>query len=166
MVFDEGAVLERVAWPVLDHAELLARSPGGALVVRLDPGDEPEPGASWVQRVDAVRRQPYLGFAAWLQVRSLLTEHGRLPCVATVCGSPVLLADLVSFVHAREDLVELGLESPGEWSTLLHARRLVTAPGPPWLVLGAQPYLGRARLARQRGEPVRAGRSTTWTRWA
>jgi hypothetical protein len=77
----------------------------------------------------------------------------------------VLLADLVSF-QVAEDRIELGLERPGAWSQLLHERRLVTSAGPPWLVLGAQPYLGRAARARDRGEPVNAARATTWTRWA
>jgi hypothetical protein len=77
----------------------------------------------------------------------------------------VLLADLVSF-EGEGDQVALGLEPPGDWSRLLHERRLATDPGPRWLVLGAQPCLGRVARARERGEPVNAGRSTTWTRWA
>jgi hypothetical protein len=86
--------------------------------------------------------------------------------VATVCGYPVLTADLVSLAVTADDRLDLGLEPPGAWAALLEHRRLVTSPGPPWLVLGEQPYLGRAQRARDRGEPVGAGRSTTWTRWA
>jgi hypothetical protein len=109
--------------------------------------------------------QPYLGFSAWLQVQAQLAEHGALACVVTVCGYPVLLADLVSFEGA-DDQVRLGLDTPGEWSTRLHERRLVTSPGPRWLLLGEQPHLGRAARACERREPVNACRSTTWTRWA
>jgi hypothetical protein len=111
-------------------------------------------------------RQPYLGFSSWLHVRALLDLHGRLPAVFTVCGYPVLTAGLVSFRHAADQEVELGLERPGPWAGLLEDRRLVTSPGPRWLVLGAQPYLGRAARARERGEQVGAARSTTWSRWA
>ena len=75
---------------------------------------------------------------------------------------PVLVADLVSFDPDGAGSVDLGLERPGDWSRLLEKRRLVTSPGPPWLLLGNQPYLGRAARARERGEPVGAGRSTVW----
>src|SRR4051812_38972971 len=154
----------------LDHDELLAACPGGVLVVRLASGAGPEASWPWVRRVEAVQRQPYLGLPAWLQIKARLSVSGRLPCVVTVCGDPVLLADLSSFVSVDDDQeaawVDLGLETPGPWAALLHERRLVTSPGPPWLLLGEQPYLGRAAPARDRGEPVGAGRSTTWTRWA
>ena len=165
LLYDEEHVRQLGHWAPIEHEDLLAACPGGVLVVRLGPGDEPENTWSWDRRVDAFQHQPYLGFAAWLQVCAYLAVHGRLASVVTVCGYPVLLADLVSF-SGKGDQVELGLERPGEWSRLLHERRLVTSPGPRWLVLGAQPYLGRAARARDRGEPVNAGRSTTWTRWA
>ena len=85
-------------WAPIEHEDLLAACPGGVLVVRLGPGDEPENTWSWDRRVDAFQRQPYLGFAAWLQVRAYLAVHGRLASVVTVCGYPVLLADLVSLL--------------------------------------------------------------------
>ena len=165
LLYDEDHVRELGHWAPIEHEDLLTMCPGGVLVVRVGPGDELEDTWSWDRRVEALRHQPYLGFAAWLQVRAHLAVHGRLASVFTVCGFPVLLADLVSF-DGKGDQVELGLERPEEWSSLLHERRLVTSPGPRWLVLGAQPYLGRAARARDRGEPVNAGRSTTWTRWA
>jgi hypothetical protein len=166
LLYEESRVRGLGRWPAVDHADLLAVCPGGVVVVRLGPGDEPEAGWPWERRAREFRVQPYLGFAAWLQVRAHLQHRGRLACVVTVCGYPVLLADLVSFVSAEDDRVELGFEPPGDWSSLLQEHRLVTSPGPPWLLLGGQPYLGRAARARERGEPVNAGRSTTWTRWA
>ena len=150
----------------VDHDELLAASPGGVLVVRMGPGSEPGDDWSWTRRVEAYRRQPEIALVAWLQVQAHLWVHQRLACVVTVCGYPVLLADLVSFDPAAAGEVELGLEPPGDWSRLLHEHRLVTSPGPPWLLLGAQPYLRGAEQARDRGEPVNEGRSTTWSRWA
>jgi len=146
--------------------QLLAASPGGVLVVRLGPGSEPEDDWPWTRRVEAYRRQPEIALVAWLQVQAHLRVYERLACVVTVRGYPVLLADLVSFVPAAAGQVELGLERPGDWSRLLHDHRLVTSPGPSWLLLGAEPYLGRAARAGDRGEPVNAGRSTTWSRWA
>jgi hypothetical protein len=170
VLYDEAAVRDLARWRVLEHETLLHACPDGVLVVRLGRGEEPAPGDSWATRAAAFRRQPYLGLAAWLQVRAFVAVHHRLACVFTVCGYPVLTADLVSFdavsLDAAGDQVELGLEPPGGWSGLLHQHRLVTSPGPRWLVLGAQPYLGRAERARDRGEPVDAGRSTTWSRWA
>ena len=166
LLYDESQVRALGGWPCLDHDVLLAACPGGVLVVRLAPGEEPDPGWSWEKRADAWRVQPDLGFASWLQGCALVSVYGTLPCVVTVCGYPVLVADLVSFRAGGHDRVELGLQKPGAWASLLDQRRLVTSPGPPWLVLGAQPYLGRAQRARERGEPVNAGRATTWTRWA
>jgi hypothetical protein len=165
LLYDERAVRHLARWSALDHATLLDACPGGVLVVRLGRGEEPAPGDSWAQRAEAVRTQPYLGFAAWLQVSAYVAAYGRLACAVTVCGYPVLLADLTSF-RAGSDTVELSLAEPGAWSRLLHERRLVTSPGPRWLLLGAQPYLGRAARAQERGEPVDAGRSTIWSRWA
>lgn len=156
----------RQACRIVDHDELLAACPAGVLVVRLGRGLEPAASASWAERASAVRRQPYLGFAAWAQVRATLALSGRLGCVVTVCGYPVLLADLVAFGSRDGAEVTLDLEPPGDWAALLHERRLVTSPGPAWLLLGAQPYLGRAARARELGVPVNAGRSTTWSRWA
>jgi len=170
LLYDEDRVRELGRWQVVDHEELLASCPGGVFVMRLGPGAEPDATAPWGSVAEALRVQPYLGFPAWLQVAALVSAYAPLPCVATVCGYPVLLADLVSFRSRADeeagDQVVLGLEPAGEWAGLLARRRLVTSAGPPWLVLGAQPYLGRAARARARGEPVGAARSTTWTRWA
>jgi hypothetical protein len=165
LLYDEHAVRQLARWQPVDHATLLEACPGGVLVVRLGRGEEPASHDGWRALAEAFRLQPSLGFAAHLQVRAFLAAHGHLACVVAACGYPVLLADLVSFGD-HGDQVELGLEQPGEWSRLLHHRRLVTGPGPRWLLLGAQPCLGRAARARERDEPVEAGRSTTWSRWA
>ncbi len=166
LLYDEARVRGLARWSLVDHDELLAAAPGGVLVVRLGPGREPGDDWSWDRRADACRRQPEIALIAWLHVRAQLRGYGRLGCVVTVGGFPVLLADLVSCDPDGEGHVDLGLERPGEWSRLLEERRLVTSPGPTWLLLGAQPYLGRAARAHERGEPVGAGRSTTWGRWA
>jgi hypothetical protein len=165
LLYDEHCVQLLARWQAIGHQDLLDACPGGVLVVRLGPGEEQDSSWDWERRAETVRLQPAVGFAAWLQVNALLAVSGRLACVVTVCGYPVLTADLVSF-RGVGDQVDLGLERPGTWASLLHERRLVTSPGPRWLVLGAQPYLGRAARAQERGEPVGAGRSTTWERWA
>jgi|tagenome__1003787_1003787.scaffolds.fasta_scaffold20797433_3 hypothetical protein len=148
-----------------DHAALLEACPGGVLVIRLARCEEPAPGDSWEQRAEAFRVQPHLGFAAWLEVCAHLAVHGRLAMAVTVGDRPVLLADLVSFRGGGE-LVELGLEPPGEWGGLLAGRRLVTGPGPRWLMLGGRQSPACAARGGDRREPVGAGRSTTWSRWA
>jgi hypothetical protein len=165
MSYDDRAGRDPARWPAVDHGTLLEACSGGVLVVRLARDEEPATSDSWSHRAEALRHQPDVGFAAWHQVRAGLSRHRRLACVATVCGYPVLLADLVGFV-ARGEHVELGLEPPGEWSRHLHRRRLVTRPGPRWLVLGAQSCPGRVVWPQERSEPVNAGRSTTWSRWA
>ncbi|HEX3931859.1 MAG TPA: hypothetical protein VHW64_14230 [Nocardioides sp.] len=165
LLYDEEAVRALAQWHSLDHDALLAACPGGVFVIRLGRGLEPAASASWSERASSIARQPYLGFAAWVQVRARLAGAGRLGCVVTVCGYPVLLADLVSFGARDVGEVPIGLEPPGPWAGLLHQRRLVTSPGPAWLLLGGQPSLGRAGRSRVLGEPVNAGRSTTWSRW-
>jgi hypothetical protein len=165
LLYDEHQVRALAQWSPVSHESLLEACPGGVVVVRLGPGEEPDPIWSWEQRAAAFRIQPFLGFAAWLGVNAYLSVHGRLACAVTVCGYPVLLADAVSCRESKSQ-VELGLEPAGPWSQLLNDRRLTTGPGPRWLLLGSQPYLGRASRARERGEPVNAGRSTTWSRWA
>jgi hypothetical protein len=164
-ILEDQAGVEASGWPAADHATLLEACPGGVVVVRLEHDEEPASTDSWADRVDAFRIQPYLGLAAWLQVRAYLAAHGRSACVVTLGGFPVLLADLVSFEGA-DDQVVLGLDRPGAWSELLHGRRLLTAAGPRWVVLGAQPYVGRVARAREHGATSNAGRSSTWSRWA
>jgi len=166
LLYDEARVRGLARWAPVDHDELMAASPGGVLVVRLGPGMEPGDDWPWDRRVEACRRQPEIALIAWLQIRAHLRTCGRLACVVTVCGFPVLLADLVRFDPDGAGNVNLGLERPGDWSLVLEERRLVTSPGPSWLLLGSQPYLGRAARARERGERVGAGRSTVWGRWA
>ena len=166
LLYDEARVRGLARWAPVDHDELMAASPGGVLVVRLGPGMEPGDDWPWDRRVEACRRQPEIALIAWLQIRAHLRTCGRLACVVTVCGFPVLLADLVRFDPDGAENVILGLERPGDWSLVLEERRLVTSPGPSWLLLGSQPYLGRAARARERGERVGAGRSTVWGRWA
>jgi hypothetical protein len=166
LLFDREAVRALASWPSLDHESLLAECPGGVLVVRLGRGLEPGPSATWEEMRRVVRRQPYLGFPALLQVQAYLAVHGRLACVATVSDYPVLRADLVSFVATGDDQVELGLERPGSWADQVCGARLVTSPGLPWLLLGAQPCLGRAAPERGEGELAFSPRATTWARWA
>jgi hypothetical protein len=166
LLYDAERVAGVAGWPAVEHTVLLAESPCGVFVARLGPGREVSALATWEQSAAAVRVQADLGFPAWAQAKALLGVGGRLPFVASVCGFPVLLADLVSLRGGFGRDLELGLEPAGPWRHLLDQRRLVTAPGPPWLLLGHQPYLGRAQRARDRGEPVGAGRESTWTRWA
>jgi len=167
-----GAVLHREAhvralaeWTPLDHGELDRSCPGGVLVARLGPGREPEPAWSWDERVAAWSAHPDVGLYARLQVAGRLADHGRLPFVVTLCGYPVLTADLTGIrgdpTHPGAAVMDLA--EAGPWTRLLERRRLVTSPGPPWLLTGAQPYLGRAARARTattwRGDP----RRTVWS---
>jgi hypothetical protein len=78
--------------------------------------------------------------------------------VATVCGYPVRFAELTGLAllpasapgcHWAEQRVALELRQPTEaaappWTTQVAERRLVTGPGPAWILLGSQPYAGRA----------------------
>ncbi|MGC4111089.1 MAG: hypothetical protein QM747_11845 [Nocardioides sp.] len=160
------AVRALAAWQPVDHDELLSACDGGVLVVRLERGLEPAASSSWADRAGAVCRQPYLGFAAWVRVRSLLDRAGRLACVVTVSGYPVLLGDLVGLGARLGDQVRIELEPPGEWADVLQGRRLVTPPGPAWQVLGGPRRAGCAAARPDVGVAANAGRSTTWSRWA
>jgi hypothetical protein len=164
-ILEDQAGVGASRWLLADHATLLEACPGGVVVVRLGREEQPAWTASWAERVDAFRIQPYLGLAAWLQVRANLAAHGRSACVVTLSGFPVLLADLVS-LEGADDQVVLGLEQPGAWSELLRGRRLLTGSGPRWVVLGTEPHVGRAIRARDRRATSNAGRSSTWSRWA
>jgi hypothetical protein len=166
LLYVEARVTSLAERAQADQAELLSVSPGGVFVLRLGRGREISTALTWEEAVAALEVQSDLGLMMRLHVRSYLAAFGRLPFVATVCGFPVLTADLVSFDAVVDDRVALGLEKAGSWRGLLEGRRLSTSPGPPWLLLGHQPYLGRAEAARERGEPVGAARSTTWSRWA
>jgi hypothetical protein len=166
VVYDEQRVRDLSAWTAMDPEAVRAESGSRLLVIRLGPGHEPRAEWTWEQRVESVRFQPHLGFPARAQLRAYLGHHERLACVATVCGYPVLVAELAAFDHTVDGRLDLVLEPAGSWAALVERRRLVTGPGPPWLVMGEQPYLGRAARARQRGESVGAGRSTIWSRWA
>lgn len=170
LLYEESRVRDLASWPAIDHEELLALCSSGVLVVRLGPGEEPGAHLGWQARAEAVRCQPSVGFAAWLQVHAAVCECARLPCVVTVCGFPVLTADLTSIRpsgHGRAgSVVRLDLEPAGSWAEALDQRRLVTGPGPRWLLLGSQPYVGRAARERDGREPVHAGRETMWERWA
>jgi hypothetical protein len=167
-----GAVLHREAhvralagWTPVDHGELSRSCPGGMVVARLGPGREPEPAWSWDQRVAAWRTHADVGLFARMQVAGRLADHGTLPFVVTLCGYPLLTADLTDVQGDPDDarVAVMDLAQAGPWTRLLERRRLVTSPGPPWLLIGAQPYLGRAARAREargwRGDP----RRTVWT---
>jgi hypothetical protein len=169
VLYDEARVRSLAGWPTLDHAELTASSAGGVVVVRLGPGCEPEAEWSWERRADTWRAQPDVGLFARIQVRGRIAAYGPLPCVITVCGFPVLTADLHDVrggEQSHRPMALMELAPAGPWAGLLEERRLVTIPGPAWLLLGAQPYLGRAARAREAGEWRGAPRATTWNRWA
>jgi hypothetical protein len=166
LLYDAERVADLGRWTSADHAALLAACRGGVFVLRLGRHTPVSVLDPWAERAAGLRVQADVGFAARLQARAHLAAYDSLPFVATVCGFPVLCGDLASLRGLPDDRVELGLEPAGAWQHVLEARRLVTSPGPPWLLLGRQPYLGRAQRAHDRGEPVGAGRSTTWSRWA
>jgi hypothetical protein len=161
LLYDEARVRFLAAWPEVDHTEVLARCPGGVLVVRLGRGDEPAPHDTWQGRADRLRVQPGAGVMARAQVRARIEEHGPLPLVVTVCGYPVLLAELTGLAalpeadpgghHWAERRVVLEMRPPTDRSAARTAvvaeRRLVTSAGPAWLLLGAQPYAAARRTA-------------------
>jgi hypothetical protein len=154
LLYDEQEVRSLSSWTILDHDTLRASCPSRIVVVRLGPGDEPGQEWSWEQRAAAIRLQPYLGFPAWAQIRALVGVCRWMACVATVCGYPVLTAELTAVGVTDDQRLDLRLEPAGDWAALLERRRLVTSPGPPWLVLGEQPYLGRAARERRGGHPA------------
>jgi hypothetical protein len=165
--YDGDRVGALAARPVVDEVALLAQEPGGVLVARVGRVGEisvPDP-AEGAAATMCVRSG--LGLEAWLGVRAHLDAHERMPFVATVCGFPVLVADVVRIAATPGPQVELEVEPAGPWRRLVDGRRLVTRPGPTWLLLGHRPSLGRARQAAGgRGERVGAARSASWTRWA
>jgi hypothetical protein len=166
LLYDSDRVAALAGWSAVDQSALLGESPGGVLVARLGRGQDVSVLAPWAEVAASQLTQTDLGLAAWLQVKAYLDLHRRLPFVAMVCGFPVLLADVVSLAAVSGWQLGLGLEAAGPWRRLVDGHRFVTGPGPPWLLLGHQPYLGRAQRARDRAEPVGAGRATTWARWA
>jgi len=166
LLFDEARVTALAERAQADQAELLSICPAGVFVLRLGRGREISTAKAWEEAAGVLAVQGEPGPMTRLHVRSYLAAFGRLPFVATVGGFPVLAADLVSLHAGAGDGVTLGLEEAGAWQSLLEGRRLSTSPGPPWLLMGPPPYLGCAEAARERGEPVGAARSTTWSRWA
>ena len=152
LVFDAARVHEVARRPELDHGELLTACPSGVFVLRIGRAVAAASG-SWRERAAAVSEQRDVGPLARVQVRLRIQEHGPLPFVVTVCGYPVLLAELtdlppISPGRVRAELAEL---EPGRpWPALVRAHRLITSPGPPWLLLGRQPFLGRATRRRER----------------
>ena len=131
----------------------------------------PAPGTSGPRRSASCGTS---GPLARFQVRVRIEEHGPMPFVATVCGYPVLLAELTDLPPVSPGRVRPELTEPTEPTDATQpgrdpgprcsdGRRLVTSPGPPWLWLGAQPFLGRATRSRERppfpcaGHPWRPG---------
>jgi hypothetical protein len=130
----------------------VAACPSGVFVLRIG-RDVAAPSGSWRARAAAVSEQRNVGPLARVQVRLRIQEHGPLPFVVTVCGYPVLLAELTDLPpiapgRVRAELAEL--ERRRLWPALVRAHRLITSPGPPWLLLGWQPFLGRATRRRER----------------
>jgi len=165
LLYDDARVREVARRPERDHSDLLRVSPGGLFVLRLGP-DAVVPSGTWRERTEAVGDLRDVGPLARFQVRVGIQQHGPLPFVATACGYPVLLAGLSDLPPVAPGRVRPDLTAPepgtGRWTRLLRARRLITSPGPPWLLLGSQPFLGRAIRARERppfpcaGHPRRA----------
>jgi hypothetical protein len=152
LLFDEGRVREVARRPELDHGELLDASPHGVFVLRLG-RDAVSPSGSWPERATALRGLRDVGPLARIQVRLRIHEHGPLPFVATVCGYPVLLARLTDLPPVTPGRVRAELTEPehgSPWPALVERSRLITSPGPPWLLLGSQPFLGRATRRRER----------------
>ncbi|WP_151082904.1 hypothetical protein [Nocardioides cynanchi] len=152
LLYDEALVRSLARWPEADHAEVLAQCPGGPLVVRLGRGDE---------RAAPVETLAGAGQIIRSQVRARIEEHGSVPLVATVCGYPVRLAELTGLAvlpgasasgsHWAQQRVAVEFREPSEessrWTRQVTERRLVTGPGPAWLLLGSQPYAGTRRTA-------------------
>lgn len=166
LLYDAHRVREIAQWPEVDHDALLALCPAGVFVLRLSQGAV-DPGGSWRARAAALRHQTDVGDFARIQVRARLEDHGTLPVVATICGYPVLLAELVDLASVGPGRVRLALVPPdplAAWLAPLRSRRLVTSPGPTWLLLGSQPYLRRAGSAWPSDPPPGSGRDTMWAR--
>jgi len=165
LLYDAHRVHEVAQWPQVDHDALLALCPAGVFVLRLSHGAV-DPGRSWRARAAALRDQTDVGDFARIQVRARLEDHGTLPLVATICGYPVLLAELVDLVSVGPGRVRLAMVPPdpfAAWLDPLRSRRLVTSPGPSWLLLGSQPYLRQAGRACPTDAPG-PGRDTMWAR--
>lgn len=156
LLFDSGQVRELAGWRQVDHDALLSVCPGGVFVRRIPVQEGPA-------ALPATQEFRDVGDLARAHVRARLERVGPLPYVVTVCGYPVLVAELRSFVSVGHRRVRAELTGPSEtapWTSMVDHRRLVTSPGPPWLLLGAQPQLGRARRARSLGQSPGACRMT------
>lgn len=154
LLYDEQPVRALGSWSQADPREVLARCPGGVVVIRLGRGDEPDATGTWQALAERLCVQPGAGLMARTQLRARIEQHGPLPLVATVCGYPVLLAELTGVIrltaaepggtHWAQQGVSLSLREPADgsagWTTLVTRRRLATGPGPVWLLLGAQPF--------------------------
>jgi hypothetical protein len=163
---EASGILEVAQWPEVDHEELLRTCPGGLFVLRL--ARDTSTARSWAARAAAVRDQADVGALARIQVRGRLEANGTLPLVATVCGYPVLTAQLVDLMSVSPRRIRLELAEPdpsATWVGLLRGRRLLTGPGPSWLLLGVEPGLGGAPRAREHPLSPGASRETMWTRW-
>jgi hypothetical protein len=152
LLLDDARVREVARRPEVDHGELLGASPHGVFVLRLGRGVV-APSGSWAERATALREMPDVGPLARVQVRLRIHEHGLVPFVATVCGYPVLLAGLTDLPPVAPGRVRAELTEPehaSRWLPKVVRSRLITSPGPPWLLLGSQPFLGRATRRRER----------------
>jgi hypothetical protein len=183
LLYDDARVHEAARRPERDHADLLRASPSGVFVVRIG-RDAALPTGTWHERAARISDLRDVGPLARFQTRVRIQQYGPLPFVGTVCGYPVLLALLTDLPpvapgRVRAELTDpeltdpelnglelngLGTTAPAtHWTDLLCGRRLITSPGPPWLLLGSQPFLGRATRGRERppfpcaGHPRPAG---------
>ncbi len=149
--YDADRVRDLASRPEVDHRELLRASPAGVFVLRLSCSVRslPEP---WHERAAFLTEQDDVRGLARVQVRARIADAGPLPFVATICGFPVLLAELADLQPSDPGRVHADLTRPSperRWVHHVTGRRLTTSAGPRWLLLGSQPYLGGTRRARE-----------------
>lgn len=142
LLFDEAAVRELAARPVVPDVEVEVACPTGLFIARRDvPVNQPGPA----QR-EALQRG--WAFSAWttLWLRMAVVDHGSLPLVATVGGFVTTGADLLDAVPGPGGYV-LDLREPGAWFESLRGRRLLSGRGREWAVRGWRPYAAMGESA-------------------
>lgn len=134
LLYDEERVRALTTWPRLEPHAVDALCPGGLFVVRVGPGRSLDLTTGWAQRCEAVRGDWDISPFVRVRLRLRIEQHGAMPLVATVSGYVALVADIVEVTVDVDGRTGFELTEPGEWSTGLRGRRLVTGPGRSWLL--------------------------------